>query len=47
MTTNNFEEDVRFIDVFALQNAFIIQYYKKSVNSVECFFKEISLVLGA
>jgi hypothetical protein len=27
MTTNNIEEDVSFIDVFALQNSFIIQRY--------------------
>ena len=27
MSTNNIEEDVEFIDVFALQNSFIIQRY--------------------
>jgi len=29
MTTIYIEEDVRFIDVFVLQNAFIIQKYKR------------------
>lgn len=29
ITTNNIEEDLSFIDVFALQNSFAIQRYKK------------------
>jgi hypothetical protein len=29
MTTNNIEEDLSFIDVFALQNSFIIQRYRR------------------